>query len=79
MPPSPGGACDQCQRSSIHVPPKIGSYFSRDHERFFFHAPSAQLRIDHTPFHFVHDFLRKILKPQRARVISKLMSKRRLH
>jgi hypothetical protein len=27
----------------------------------------------------VHDFLRKILKSQRARVISKLMSKRCLH
>src|SRR6266850_556085 len=59
---------------------EISRYSSRDHKRFFLPCTErAAQGIDYTPFHFVHDFLRKILKSQRARVISKLMSKRCLH
>src|SRR5437773_12277554 len=55
---------------------EISRYSSRDHERFFLPcAKRATQGIDYAPFYFVHDFLRKILKSQRARVISKLMSK----
>src|SRR4029077_18381644 len=59
---------------------EISRYSSRDYKRFF--LPSAERAakgIDYAPFHFVHHFLRKVLKSQRARVISKLMSKRCLH
>src|SRR5712671_2672353 len=59
---------------------EISRYSTRDHEWFFLPcAKRAAQGIDYAPFHFVHDFLRKILKSQRARVISKLMSKRCLH
>src|SRR5260370_182173 len=59
---------------------EICRYSSRDHEWFFLPcAERAAQGIDYAPFHFVHDFLRKILKPLCARVISKLMSKRCLH
>src|SRR5437773_881496 len=59
---------------------EISRYSSRDHKRFFLPcAERGAQRSDYAPFHFVHDFLRKILKSQRARVISKLMSKRWLH
>jgi len=59
---------------------EISRYSSRDHKRFFLPCTErAAQGIDYAPFHFVHDFLRKILKPLCARVISKLMSKRCLH
>src|SRR5882672_8201664 len=59
---------------------EISRYSSRNHKRFFLPcAERAAQRIDYAPFHFVHHFLRKILKSPRARVIGKLMSKRRLH
>src|SRR4029077_7696198 len=59
---------------------EISRYSSRARKRFFLPcAERAAQGIDHAPFHFVHDFLRKILKSQRAGVISKLMSKRSLH
>src|SRR6266550_1487854 len=59
---------------------EISRYSSCDHKRFFLPcAKRAAQGIDYAPFHFVHDFLRKILKSQRVRVISKLMSKRCLH
>src|SRR5215211_7056756 len=59
---------------------EISRYSSRDHKWFFLPcAERAAQGIDYAPFHFVHNFLRKILKSQRACVISKLMSKRGLH
>src|SRR5580765_6311646 len=59
---------------------EISRYSSRDHKRFCLPcAERAAQGIDYAPFHFVHDFLRKILKSQGARVISKLMSKRCFH
>src|SRR5260370_6745864 len=59
---------------------EISRYSSRDHKRFCLPCTEGAAQgIDYAPLHFVHDFLRKILKSQRARVISKLMSKRCLH
>ena len=59
---------------------KIGSDFSRNDARLFVpRAQCATQRVNHAPFHFVHDFFGKILKPKRGRIIGELMSKRCLH
>src|SRR6266480_519693 len=59
---------------------EISRYSSRNYKGFFTPcAERAAQGIDYAPFDFVHDFVRKILKSQRARVFSKLMSKRCLH
>jgi hypothetical protein len=56
---------------------KIRRDFSRNRARLFFPgAQSTAERVDYAPLHFVHDLLGKIFKPERARVIGQLMSKR---
>src|SRR5262249_58162827 len=59
---------------------KMQSYISRNCARLFLPCSQrAAQRIDDAPFHLVHDLLGKILKSERTRVISELMSKRFLH
>ena len=71
------GRADDCRTVSSR---KIGSDVSRyDAWLFVPRAQRAAQRVYDTPFHFVHDFFRKILKPERGGIISKLMSKCCLH
>src|SRR4029077_19881392 len=59
---------------------KIESDFSRNDARLFVpRAQSASQRVNDTPFHLVHHFFGKILKPERGGVTGELMSKRCLH